>query len=113
PYVRCTPRVLPTFFRQAVVTRIAHVPRPGEGAGHGVVGAQHAGDLAELLVVRHPAADDGKVAGDKGGRRHHVFAGIAGPQAGLQVDLTVEAEVGARTAGKRVERKQTRVRRVG
>ena len=48
PHVRRAARVFAAFIRQALIARIAHVPRPGELAGHGVVGAQDARRIADL-----------------------------------------------------------------
>ncbi len=112
PDVRRAARVLLACGRFGVDAGPAHVPRPRELAGDQVVGADDAGRLVDLEVVRDARADDCEIACDQRRRRDEIDVRLRFADAFQQIRLRRSSpKPGAALARRCVQRHEPRVGR--
>ena len=95
--------------RRIVAPARNRVPRPAQGAGARVERAHDAACVVGALVVADRRTDDDEVPDDRGRARHLVVAARSVSGTLEEVDLPAGSEIGAATAGRRIERDQARI----
>ena len=113
PAVGRAARIGLTRRRLALPVEATDVERPGEFTGHRIEAADHAGGLAPILAICHPAADHHLAADDRRCGGDEIIAGLHLAHAGQQRNLAILAEIGAALPCGGVDREHPRVDRRG